>query len=296
MVLTVSVALLSVISVGVSTFAWFQANADVNIETASDSTTITVSKPDEYTFYYYNGNHNGKDNEGTSLSGGFSYGTVTGGGDSVEDFNTDFTAVTSSSFAKVTSFSNFNPGEKLTFAIKVDNVQNVSLTISKLISTSAYEENNSKHRYIGNNSTDVNISEAIDIFSTYNTSDAIGYSSFITSPSGDKFSVTSSEAESTLAYSSISNHKRTLSTPINIFNVTSSTLTTKKTVYVFYTVSFSNASATLYKEFTNSSHSVEAIVPRVDEDLRYFMQNSGGTSNCYSGLHFALSELELRQS
>ena len=50
--------MLSVLTMGVSTFAWFQANADVQVRTATNSTTITVSKPDSFSFYAYKGNHN----------------------------------------------------------------------------------------------------------------------------------------------------------------------------------------------------------------------------------------------
>ena len=41
---------------GVSTFAWFQASANVEIETTNTSTTITVSKPEDFVFYAYKGN------------------------------------------------------------------------------------------------------------------------------------------------------------------------------------------------------------------------------------------------
>ena len=45
-----------VLSTAVSTFAWFQANAQVNIQTTSTSATITVSQPDLVKFYYFKGN------------------------------------------------------------------------------------------------------------------------------------------------------------------------------------------------------------------------------------------------
>ena len=54
---TTAVALLAVLSLGVSTYAWFQANADVQIATESESAEITVSAPDDMvTFYYFKGN------------------------------------------------------------------------------------------------------------------------------------------------------------------------------------------------------------------------------------------------
>jgi len=54
---TTVVALLAVLSLGVSTYAWFQANADVQIATESESAEITVSAPDDMVkFYYFKGN------------------------------------------------------------------------------------------------------------------------------------------------------------------------------------------------------------------------------------------------
>ena len=50
------VAFLTVCTAGVSTFAWFQAQAAVNIETASDDATITVAAPEGAKFYYFTGN------------------------------------------------------------------------------------------------------------------------------------------------------------------------------------------------------------------------------------------------
>ncbi len=56
LVFTTGVALLAVFSLGVSTYAWFQANAAVNIDTESDSANITVSAPTGAKFYYFTGN------------------------------------------------------------------------------------------------------------------------------------------------------------------------------------------------------------------------------------------------
>lgn len=276
LIYTLALSLVAVFSASISTFAWFQATAEVNVETSSTSTTITTSKPDDYTFYYYNKN-------GTA-----NYGSPSG------TFGSDFTQVTSSSLeAGKTSFTEFIPGQKLTFALYIENVQNILLKITKIKSNNAYQQA-SKHRYICGGSTEINICESIDIYSHYCTSDSMSYTTFITSPTGDKFTPTSATAETALAYSSISSNVRTLTAAkqIEIFNVTSSTLTSKKNVYVFYTVYFSTASGILYKEYNESSATNELIVPST-EDTRYFQQNNSGTNNCYAGLDFALNELAL---
>lgn len=71
LIFTTAVALLAVFSLGVSTYAWFQANADVNITTTSDEAEITVSAPEEVKFYRFKGNGvPGSSYYGYSLSGG----------------------------------------------------------------------------------------------------------------------------------------------------------------------------------------------------------------------------------
>ena len=53
---TTAVALLAVLSLGVSTYAWFQANADVHITAEGDTAEITVAAPESVKFYYFKGN------------------------------------------------------------------------------------------------------------------------------------------------------------------------------------------------------------------------------------------------
>ena len=55
-------------SMGVSTFAWFQANANVNVSATSDSEEITVSAPEGAKFYYFSGNGT-PSTEGTAYYG-----------------------------------------------------------------------------------------------------------------------------------------------------------------------------------------------------------------------------------
>lgn len=56
LIFTAGVAVLAVASLGVSTFAWFQANADVEITAEGDEAEITVSAPTGAVFYYFTGN------------------------------------------------------------------------------------------------------------------------------------------------------------------------------------------------------------------------------------------------
>lgn len=78
LILTTSVALFAVLSLGVSTFAWFQANADVNIVATSEEATITVSAPESVKFYYFKGNGTAGTNGYTGYSKkNASYGNTT---------------------------------------------------------------------------------------------------------------------------------------------------------------------------------------------------------------------------
>ena len=56
LIATIAIGLLAISTAGVSTYAWFQAASQVQIQASGDSTTITVAKPDDYEFYAYNGN------------------------------------------------------------------------------------------------------------------------------------------------------------------------------------------------------------------------------------------------
>ena len=130
------VAFCSVCTAGVSTFAWFQAQANVSISATNSSTTITVRSPKDYIFYGYNGN----------VAADW-----TNKGESFED---DFTMISSSNTTAKTHFTGedgaankFNPGDVKAFAIKFfqhTSGDNVSLKINKLISNTINNQNASK--------------------------------------------------------------------------------------------------------------------------------------------------------
>jgi len=120
LIFATSVALLAVVTAGVSTFAWFQAQADVNIETSGDSATITVSAPDMVKFYYFKGNGNPGTSEYTGYSkSGAAYGNKTNlvnTATSPTQFKTstidDYTSITSSSWGLIKKdSSDRTPGE-----------------------------------------------------------------------------------------------------------------------------------------------------------------------------------------
>lgn len=278
LIFSISVGLTAILTASVSTYAWFQASASATVQAVSDSTTITVSKPDDYAFYYYNNN---------KLS---TYNSPNG------TFSNDFTAITSSNVGTATSMDGMYPGQRLTFAITKSGLtassSPVSLSITKVMSNTIYKQNASKHRYIHGGTTDINIGWAMNVYCTVLGSNSAnpessltGYSSFITSPSSDLFTCTSAN-ESTYLAGSSTNNVITLTNPISLCSGTA----THSNMFILYTVEFSNANTTFYKEVNSSG--IDITVPST-ANTRYFTSSTSGNSNCYAGLNFQLNELSL---
>ena len=281
LIATIAVGLLAISTAGVSTWAWFQTNASATVTAESTSTTITTAKPDEYAFYAYKGNRDSSH----SLT---------------NTFSTDFTLITSSNLAAETSLTGIKPGDIKTYCIVIsghDTSKNVSLNITKITSNDAYMESSGvKHRYIHGGSVEINIGWAINIYSTAATSNASsGYSTFVTSATGtDKFNYYNNNRSTLLAGTSDGNAIN-LSTPISIYN----DAVANSTVYLYYSVVFTNVNSTLYKEVDSSGNSL--FVPSTDNTRRFMLYNDSDSafektrynSNCYQGLTFALNTLSL---
>ena len=262
LIMTLSVALLSVFTMGVSTFAWFQAQANVNIQTESTSTTITVSKPDDYAFYAYKGNKK-YDYNGDTVINSSDFNGYTG------DFSSDFAVVTSSNIGALTTLTGMYPGQSFTFCVSASNLQEddaVSLTLDKFISNDLRKQNNSSyHRYrCGSSNVDINIGWAINLYSlpVYTTTEPDNaYQSFLTSTGlEDKFQYSYSDSYTAFdggnpdplsagTYGSEANQKIT---PASAINVCSGTVTSGNTkAFIFYRVYFSQAESTVYQEMTD---------------------------------------------
>ena len=102
---TTAVAILAVFSLGVSTYAWFQANADVNITAEGTEADITVSAPDDMVkFYYFKGNGvpGSADYTGYSASNA-TYGNKT---NMVNTSNGTFTTNAGSTYVGISTFAN----------------------------------------------------------------------------------------------------------------------------------------------------------------------------------------------
>ena len=295
------VAFCTVCTAGVSTFAWFQATANVSISATNSSTSITVSKPDDYTFYYY------------SKNGTADYGDT-------DDFEDDFSSVTSDALTtNVTLYNGLYPGQSAVFAMKVENLaassDDVTLSISKIISNDTTKESGKTHkRYVQGGTVQINIGWAIDIYAIASSSSS-AYSSLDYESSTKNFltttntngSAASGLLEDHFKYS-YSNERTDLedgsySSPYNGSDEISLDITlidgetaTASTMYYFFRVYFSNDSDTWYRELEsdNAAANTKTVPGNDDTDDRYFYKDSSnGTSNCYSNLTFALKEMSL---
>ena len=111
LIATIAVGLLAISTAGVSTWAWFQTNASATVTTESTSTTITVSKPDDYTFCSFKGNE--VDDYTPTNS-----------------FATDFRELTTTSDVNTyTNFVGIKPGKTMLFCVKIQNPNNVNLEV-----------------------------------------------------------------------------------------------------------------------------------------------------------------------
>ncbi len=273
-------------SASVSTFAWFQAQANVNIQTATDSATITVNKPEDYAFYAYKGN---------TLS--------TWGGKGT--FGNDFVPLTTAALVtQYTTFTAMKPGDIYVFAIKVSTASSASLVLNDIISNNATKQNildadeNVQERYVYNtDSYKLNIGYAMDIFvSTYTPtsgSEPTGYGTFVTATTGDdlfKFDVSKATDRTVLdtgSYASPTIDLSAVSSDITFFS--SNSLDSRNDLYIMWSVYYSDS--ILYDEVSAGSATVLKEEPSTGD--RYFKASPTGTSNCFGGLKFALTAFTL---
>ena len=277
---TVALSLLTVASASVATYAWFQATADVTIRAESASTTITVNKPEDYTFFGYNGNVGAHTPNGT--------------------FSNDFTALTTAALVnEYTSFDTMSPGDIKVFAVGAKAASSISLVLNSFVSNNATKQNildtagNLQKRFVYGQSYEVNVGYAMDIFvSTYtpaNNAAPTGYISFLTSTSGtDKFNYSIETAAHRTLLDSGSYAAPTISQDIPFYN--NGSLTSTNDIYIMWSVVFSDANTVHYKEVNSAGQDIKEKPLTGD---RHFAQSDTGSSNCFGGLDFALTAFTL---
>lgn len=284
LVFATAVAFCTVCAAGVSTFAWFQANASATVTTSSSSATITVTKPDDVdlAFYVYNGN-NYRDTVNASTIGsganpayGYKYTSVP---NSVSW--SDFTAIGTSSPSN--SASNLTPGKRLTFCIRVGGEDSSTISGSHSGYIGTVSASNTRKRYLysgGTTSTLVLLSWAINVygtcFSTSTNPSASDVKTFLqaANPGGGNVYNDSSSGE---------NHSSAFATG----TASSSYL------YFLYTIEFSNASTTWYRHVDSSGATV-VLSPTSDSESTYWVADDvNGTSEVYEGLSFGISQITI---
>ena len=274
LIASIAIGLLAISTAGVSTYAWFVATNSAGSTATTESTTISTSKPNEYAFYAYKGNSASHTYTGT--------------------FTSDFDAITSSNIAEKTTFNKFYPTKAMTFAIKMTSCtvgSPITLNLTKVTSNTINKQDGTKHRYIRTSSKEINVGWAVDVYTKCVATANSNYNDLINSTStlsaGDKFTCTSANDTTYLAASSTTNNVITLSTPKSLYNANA----TATTMYLFYTVYFTNANTTWYKEVDGSGN---VLKEPSSAATRYFdLDTSNGNSNCFAGLSFALNELSL---
>lgn len=277
------VSLICVMSASISTFAWFQAEANVQIKTKSASTTITVSNNagTAYNFYAYNGN---------GITG---YSNKNVFHDSTDEADGDFTLITDSNKTSLTNTSDLFPGESALFAIELTGLSastySLDLSLKSASSqTVASKTSNAKHRYarsaIGDSDVEVNIAWAMDVVACGSNSADYYHSSPVFGSDSFEYGFSHS-AKGTSVSSYIDGGKSMYSN--------GSASPSSGNFYIFYKLVFSNESSTWYTE-KESNYSTSPEYPLVSRNTRYFLLDTdNGNSNCFAGLSFQMTELGL---
>lgn len=301
----------------------------MQVQTTSTSTTITVSAPDQVdvndpVIYAYNGNSNYMlattynssaiyyTRSGTSPS--YTYTKATVANESA--FNngtfyiscgyTDSITAGTSLAGNFTQVGNANthllnasglaPGHKMTFCLIVEKVGTKNISGATL-SLKGMTQNNVATRYIidklGDESGTKTTIAAAKTGNVINVGEALSFS-------GSVATTAAYVAETDSAFSYVYGANYAYGTYAGHDIVTNSSVNAT-TIYIFYTIGFSNASTTYYKEynFTVTSGSEGYFSPLYDaptgspEPARYFYKTGGDSSSCYEGLAFNVTNLDV---
>lgn len=300
LITSIGISVFASLSMGVSTFAWFNGIANINTAVTPTTTTITASGPDSYDLgvpevYVYTRN-------------------------STNGYITDTTSPATGSIANDASLVNFEkldlddpadvaklnvggllPGHRMTFGLKVSSEDHTSLIKAATLKLVDYTTRNNNYRKVlssvtegstGTQATYPNGQDKIirieDIVKMYGAVNTTG--SFIEPTSGDV---------------SLGNYDKTYTAGTGFrekqyscdIEIGKGTTLNSPTVCLFFTLEFSNVGTTWYKEYTktgNNYNSCYEIISSTYEGNRFFHQDgSYGSSSCYEGLRFTIGELSI---
>ena len=288
------VALACVMTASVSTFAWFQAEANVRVSTTNSSTTITVSAPESRelgaaTMYAYN------DNGSYGYTGDIKTGSRITDGDVL-----NFTEVTSVNKASLLAVTNLSPGKKMSFGVKIET--DSALTSASLALVKYTAKNNTYRKVLtslsnpgsenGSTGTIGDIVFIEDIVNLYGSANGTGSFSLgsaknMSADFSCSKTYTAGSGYTTKAFDNLD---------YGIFNDVSVSVAASAYLYVFYTIELSS-SAGLYNEYVKSGEKYYPCHEVISSDLtdnRYFYQPaSGGNSTGYAKLQFQVNELKV---
>ncbi len=263
------VAFFSVCTAGVSTFAWFQATANVNIQTATDSASITVTKPDDVTceFYAYTGN-TAKGYTPTNVARETASATeltFTGA------FGTKLEGA-----AQTIAAGSLIPGNCLTYCIKITTAGTHSASIT------SFTETKNANRLVyssGTTTTQVALGWAMKIYywsvtsitdESASLSGLYDYINVGTNRSGNVFDY---------AYGTAAKDSYSIGSGIKTTN----------NIYLFYTIEFDNTTYSSYQHVDSSGNPVYVS----STGTTYWSKSDSGTSEAYEGLGFNITGITI---
>ena len=268
----IAFSVLSFASLSVATLAWFTSNATATFT----ATELRVDPGLIYTFYAYNGNF--KDRNPANEVTGYSSATPSG------TFSANFTAITEDNQGKCTTFNKMWPGQKLTFAIHLQNVTTGYISVNMESFTSTYDSASQVKMPEVVGLKTVDMAWTIDLYGT--SSETSG--DFIPFIEDETLDGTLTDvldiAVGTDVDSTLRNTPRTIAENDSVSG---------HELYVFYTVMFSNDPET-YLARTDSTF--ENIDPMSTTDTHYYIPHPTlGDSNAYIGLSFHINQLTIRE-
>ena len=283
------VSLICVMSASISTFAWFQAEANVQIQTSSSSATITVTKGLDYFLYAYKGNYADKNTDGDVIGYSTPY-TIT-------SFSSDFYLIDSDAKqTKALASNGLWPGRRLTFCLAVTGLAktHVKLDLTRFTSERAAASESRLARYVYTTTQTSILVESAWAFNIYADSATTNsnYSRHLNLKAiADGTTALESQFNKTPGNAIAKDSGKTYTT--ETIPLVNSTAISSGTSFIFYTLEFSNSSDTFYEEVNGSG---TAITVPPDEGSRFFHKNTGGNSNCYEGLSFGINGLSVSEA
>lgn len=270
---SIGVSLLAVSTAAVSTFAWFRAEADVQVSAASsDPVSITVSKPDDIeitiqaSLYQYTGNAvSGYKNPVSNL-------TI-----DTENLGSNRTPVSNNN-----TITGLAPTRRKTFCLVVTGnheIPNLDFTITDLEDSA--KDTDTHKRYIITDTSSQTLSNYIKMSSAIKFTGAVNTTGSYTEDDSKRQDL-------------VENTQSVQGTKLSGTNLNATS------VYFFYTLRFVDEDSTRFCEYTKKQdNSFERLYENtkynvLDDADRYFMNDSiHGNNSCYEGLSVQIKEISL---